>query len=288
MSLMPPPSATLHVVPRNVRRAKGIIQSSRVQVTGDGPNAVLRALTTCLQGRHDHDERLWIRRIEAFRTFLLQSPEPFTMVDYGAGTRAEPTLGTVATTTRTIGEMTLFSKPRMWARLLLRLVREFRPSTVLELGSCVGISGSYLVAALELNGGNGTLVSLEGVPALAERSTFTLNELGLANRSVVRAGEFASTLPAALSELTPLACAFIDGNHEQEATLSYVEQIIEVAAPETLLVFDDINYDDGMRQAWAAVVQDPRYSLTVDLRSVGLAVLSRSASNSSRLSIGYY
>ena len=99
MSLMPPPSGPLHVMPRNLRRAKGILQTSRVQVTGDGPNAVLRALTTSLQGRHDHDERLWIRRIETFRNFRLQSPEPFTMVDYGAGTRADPTRGTVATAT---------------------------------------------------------------------------------------------------------------------------------------------------------------------------------------------
>jgi hypothetical protein len=45
-------------------------------------------------------------------------------------------------------------------------------------------------------------------------------------------------------------------------------------AGEAVFVFDDVNWSDGMRNAWSTIVDDPRIALTVDLRSVGIAVAS--------------
>jgi len=35
------------------------------------------------------------------------------------------------------------SKPYFWSLLLFKLIREFKPSNTIELGTCLGISGAY-------------------------------------------------------------------------------------------------------------------------------------------------
>jgi hypothetical protein len=55
--------------------------------------------------------------------------------------------------TRTVGEVSKgASKPYFWSLLLFKLIRKFRPSICLELGTCLGISASFQAAALKLNG----------------------------------------------------------------------------------------------------------------------------------------
>src|SRR5262249_31791723 len=146
----------------------------------------------------------------------------FEMPDYGAGPRSAPTVGRATVTARTIGTMTTYSKPPTWARLLFRLVRDLAPETVLELGSCVGISAAFQAAALHLNG-TGRLITLEGAAPLAERTARTLADLCLSEVAEVRVGEFDDTLPDALRELAPVGLSFIDGNHQERPTLTYAD-----------------------------------------------------------------
>jgi predicted O-methyltransferase YrrM len=44
------------------------------------------------------------------------------------------------------------SKSRNWALLLYHLLRRFRPTSCVELGTCLGLSGAYQAAALKSNG----------------------------------------------------------------------------------------------------------------------------------------
>lgn len=282
-------SFALHTAVRNGRRVKGRAQLTRVSVAGSTSTAVIAAIKAAAIGRPSRPERLWIKRIEAVRNLLLLSPKQLEFVDLGAGGSARFDTGveTENINTMSLGEMTRSSKPPRWAYLLFRLVRSLRPETVLEMGSCVGISAAYQAAALELNGA-GRLITLEGAEALAARSTRTLDELDLAHRATVREGNFRDTLGASLVDLKPLGMAFIDGNHREAATIEYADRILDVAGPEALLVFDDINWSDGMRRAWRAIVADPRYALTVDLRSVGLAVVSASSTGRQDLRVSYF
>jgi len=283
-------SPMAHTVVRNGRRVLGRAQLHRVSVTGQAPNAVISALKSAAIGRPMADERAWIKRIELIRALLATSPEQLEILDFGAGSAHRFDNGAVATrhtTTRSLGQMTRSSKPPRWAYLLFRLVRELTPASCLEMGACVGISASYQAAALELNN-TGRLITLEGAPTLAARSARTLEELLLGHRAEVRLGRFADTLSDSLSQLRPLGMAFIDGHHVERATLDYAEAILGSAGPEALLVFDDINWSDGMRNAWSTIVEDDRYALTVDLRSVGLAVVSATATERQRLCVAYY
>lgn len=257
------------------RRLRGRVQLRGTVDSGSTASAVLSAVQQAARRRPDPAEKAWLDRIEQRRAVLGASDEPLQITDFGAGSsRDHGETGAGRTVTRTLGSMTRSSKQPEWAYLLFRLVRRLRPQTCLELGSCVGISAAYQAAALELNGGDGRLLTLEGSDVLAEQSARTLQELGLGSRAQVRVGPFAETLDRAAAELRPLQWAFVDGHHDEAATLAYTEQLLPVLAAEAVLVFDDIDWSPGMRSAWGALRRDPRFGLTVDLRTLGLAVVT--------------
>lgn len=283
-------SALVHVGARNSRRLRGRVKLVSVHVDGIAPSAVVRAVQKAAVGRPSDDERQWLTRIELMRSLLLTSPVPLELADLGAGAGARFDDGNSEQpkiVRKTLGEMTLSSKPRRWAYLLFRILREFKPDTVLEMGACVGISASYQAAALQVNG-TGRIVTLEGAKPLAERSARTLAELDLDDRAEVRLGRFSDTLGDAISDLKPVGFAFIDGNHVEGATIDYMEVVTAAAADEAVLVFDDINWSAGMRSAWKRIAADERFALTLDLRSVGIAVVSKSATRRVSSSVRYY
>jgi predicted O-methyltransferase YrrM len=90
-----------------------------------------------------------------------------------------------------------------------------------------------------------------------------------------------------LDEVTPLDYAFIDGHHVESATLDYMEQMVPRLSPEAVLVFDDIDWSDGMRRAWSKIAADPRFAMTLDLGTIGFAVVSASSTERQTLRAPY-
>jgi predicted O-methyltransferase YrrM len=67
-------------------------------------------------------------------------------------------------------------------------------------------------------------------------------------------------------------CVFIDGQHEQEATLHYAERVRPLMNEGSCFVFDDIYWSDGMNQAWKELCRMESFSHTVDLLYKGICV----------------
>lgn len=213
-------------------------------------------------------------KIEALRRRLLRSNEPIPIVDFGAGSHAEVNAGTPIQAGRqvtgTVGETCIMaSKSETWGRRLYALIRATQPTYGIELGTCLGLSAAYQAAAMQRNG-IGRFVTLEGAPALAELSRRHLSGLGLTNVDV-RVGRFEDTLPAALNERVDYA--FIDGHHDDAATRRYFDQITQAAKPGAILVFDDIEWSDGMKRAWQTIRQDRRVEQAMAVEGVGLTQL---------------
>jgi len=207
--------------------------------------------------RLSSEEQAFVDRIEAERAALERSEETVEYLDFGAGptgttgrTADEMERGTPVT--RRIAEVCrTSSKPPRAGRVLFELVRDHRPETCLELGTCLGISAAYQAAALELNG-SGFLYTLEGAPPLAERARGVLERLRLADRVEVRAGRFVDLLPDLLSR-HEFDYAFVDGHHDERATLDYFDAIRPRVRPGGVIAFDDVEWSDGMRRAWDAI-----------------------------------
>jgi predicted O-methyltransferase YrrM len=171
----------------------------------------------------------------------------------------------------TYGEISLGSKPALWAQLLLKLIKEFRPQTALELGTCIGISASYQAASQKLNG-NGKLITLEGAEAIARLAEKNIESLHLDNVQIV-CGRFNDVLPAILKKNQAIDYVFIDGHHDEQATVNYYEKILPSLSPGALLIFDDIAWSDGMQRAWKKISSDENIVLSVDLNMLGICVI---------------
>ena len=142
------------------------------------------------------------------------------------------------------------------------------------MGTCLGISASYQATALKLNR-SGKIITLEGAESLASLATQNFQMLNLDNVNVV-VGPFHNTLDKVLDKYKPIDYMFIDGHHDEKATLDYFEQVYPFLSEKAMLLFDDISWSNGMKRAWAALEVDQRINLSVDLSTIGVCIIDNS------------
>ncbi len=146
---------------------------------------------------------------------------------------------------------------------LFRMVTFHSPISILELGTCLGVSAAYLAE------GNSTKVStIEGNEFLADLAKKALKEQGYDIRVVK--GQFDEKLSRELEKLHLPWFIFLDGNHSLDATIRYFEMIVERATQDCVLVLDDIHWSKGMEEAWNRIIEDKRVPLSVDLFDLGV------------------
>ncbi len=225
------------------------------------------------------EENLWIEKIETLRKQLNISQEKILIQDYGAQspkkklTQEEMYQGREISTT--IGKISKnSSKPYTWASLLFHLIRNFKPTLCLELGTCVGISTLYQAAALHLNN-NGKIITLEGAESLAKIAQRNIHQLGFSSLVESIVGRFQDTLLPTLQKNPPIDFAFIDGHHDGTATLQYFEQIFPFLSNNAILIFDDIHWSKGMNEVWKKIQNDKRIPLASDISQVGICFVEK-------------
>jgi predicted O-methyltransferase YrrM len=167
----------------------------------------------------------------------------------------------------TVGQMARRASGRRNDGLLLHSAATvWQPQWALEMGTCCGVSGAYIAAALQPNGGR--LLSLELSPILARTAEWLWDLTGV--RASVRVGDFADTFEPALDPVP--SWVFVDGNHKHDPTWHYFERLTEVCPAGSLLIFDDIAWSEGMASAWAKIRADERTAVSADVGSVGFVV----------------
>lgn len=171
----------------------------------------------------------------------------------------------------TIEEACNVSKPPKQALLLYLLIRTLKPINVIELGTNIGISSAYIGAALKINNQNGKLITLDD-SSYRQRIAQTLHKnVGLNNLSYVE-GLFTDTLDKTLNQLKSVDLAFIDGHHQYQPTLDYYNQISKFSVANSIFIFDDIRWSEGMKKAWSELQKDARLGMTVDFNQIGLGI----------------
>ena len=248
--------------------------------SGDRDSIILAdTLKSTLKIDLSPEEKIWIDKIEQLRENLNASTTKISLVDYGAGKsdehRTQQDMYTGKTVTTTVGEVCRSgSKSPFWSFLLFNLVREFKPAVCIELGTCLGISTSYQAVALSLNKA-GKIVTIEGAKTLAKYAEQNIETIGLENVRVV-AGRFQDVLDEVLNESSPIDFAFIDGHHDEKATMRYFEQIIPFLSNQPrVLVFDDMPWSPGMKRVWKKIKVDERVKISVDFRKVGICLMNK-------------
>jgi predicted O-methyltransferase YrrM len=156
-------------------------------------------------------------------------------------------------------------KPAKYGQLLFRMVNYFQPKHVLELGTSLGITTSYLRA-----GNIGSAVTtVEGCPEIAAIAQKNWLYLGYENISL-HIGNFDEVLPELLRKEQVIDFVFFDGNHRKTATLEYFNRCLEKVNEKSVFVFDDIYWSAEMEEAWEEIKANEKVSVTIDLFFMGI------------------
>ena len=235
---------------------------------------LVSALGEVHHSRLTEDEQRALDAIEQRRSALAANRLVIAYHDFGAGDAKHPrsaheSLAGVASR-RCVADLVLASLPRAWGLLLFKLIRHFQPRHLVELGSAMGLSGAYQAAALRLND-LGHLYTLEGCRNLADFARETVSRID-GRRVTVVEGRFEDTLPGVLTGMGQVDFAFVDGHHDEAATLQYWGLIRERMVEGSVAVFDDCNWSEGMHRAWERISSDPTVSCAIDLGKFGLCV----------------
>jgi predicted O-methyltransferase YrrM len=209
---------------------------------------------------YDFKSKIDYKSIEGQRKKLLNDDSIITVTDLGAGSHLNKNR------TKQVKEIAknALKTPRL-AQLIYRLAKDVNPANVIELGTCLGITTSYLSKACP----NAQVLTIEGCPETAKVADGNFKELELKNIEL-QVGNFDTLLPKVIEGKDQLDFVYIDGNHRKEATLNYFKWCLPKVHEGSLLIFDDIYWSKGMKEAWEEIKSHPDVTVTVDLFWIGL------------------
>jgi predicted O-methyltransferase YrrM len=225
------------------------------------------------------DEIASFNKVNEIRDGYLASSETVNITDYGAGSSSskrtkEQMYEGVSSKVNISDVCRRASSPNKWGELIFKIIRDFKPENCLELGTCLGISGAYQISALKLNG-HGKFTTIEGSEELAKYADSNLKKLNYQDYTV-HIGRFIDVLPNILSKDHPIDFAFIDGHHDKMATQEYYELIYPFLSKKSIVIFDDINWSNGMKDVWQFIYKEGKgIKISFDLYKWGICVVDK-------------
>jgi predicted O-methyltransferase YrrM len=197
--------------------------------------------------------------IEQLRKELLHDHRLLQIEDMGAGSRIH------TTKEKRVKDLAATAlKPKKYAQLLFRLVKHYQPKTIIELGTSLGITTSYLSTAHP----GAQITTVEGSKAIWHIANENFSKLNF-NTIQLLEGNFDVVLPKVLQHHPSVDLAYIDGNHRYTPTINYFHQFLGRSHNNTILVFDDIHWSKEMEHAWNEIRQHPSVRCTVDIFFLG-------------------
>jgi predicted O-methyltransferase YrrM len=200
--------------------------------------------------------------IENIKQAALRNNTPITQLDFGAlGAKQKQRTKPVSYFAKT------HAKPTRLAYILHQIIKKYSYKNCLELGTSLGFTTMYLAKALP---NDGVLYSIEGAPEIATIAQQHIEQAAISNKVQLHVGNFNNVLPKLLQQMPLVDFAFIDGNHTYEATMDYFNQLLPKVTEQSVIVFDDIYWSEGMTRAWQEIKAHPQVNVTVDLFYIGL------------------
>lgn len=214
---------------------------------------------------YDFNAKSDYKSIEAQRKKLFNDDSLITVTDLGAGSHLNKNR------TKQVKQIAknALKNPRL-AQLIYRLAKDNQPKSIIELGTCLGITSAYLSKACP----EADVITIEGCPETAKVAYKNFQELELDNVEL-RVGNFDTLLPGVIEQEAKLDFVYVDGNHRKEATLNYFNWCLPKVHEGSLLIFDDIYWSEGMKEAWEEIKRHPEVTVTVDLFWIGLVYFKK-------------
>jgi predicted O-methyltransferase YrrM len=211
-----------------------------------------------------------INEIVKLRNSLSHNSRMIEITDFGSGSNHKSYSHRFENIS-TIVKKSSISKA--YGLLLFRLVEYFKPQTVIELGTSLGISSLYMAMANP----EAKVITVEGCTTKSEQASANFNALNVTNIEL-HIGRFDIILPDLINQTRELDFAFIDGNHTYEATVANFNALLAIAHNDTVFVFDDIHWSPGMQKAWDEITDHEKVTVSIDLFRMGIVFLRKELS----------
>jgi predicted O-methyltransferase YrrM len=216
-------------------------------------------------------------RIENLRDSLKDNDTEIEVVDLGAGSKS------LKTSKRKISSIVRKSvKKEKYGHLLYMMVRHFKANSILELGTSLGITTSYLASAHP----NTRVITVEGSESIAAVAAENFKKLHLKNIDLV-VGNFDQELKRICEQRGKFDLIFIDGNHREKPTIDYFNTVLPYCHNDTVLLFDDIHWSEEMQEAWEYIKNHEKVTLTIDIFEMGIVFLRREQRQKEHMLIQY-
>lgn len=203
--------------------------------------------------------------VEKLRNELQADQTVIEVEDFGAGS------GIDKSNKRKIASIARnAAKPKKYAQLLYRITQFYKPSVILELGTSLGITTSYLSLA---NTG-ASITTMEGSASIASAARENFKNLQLQNIRLIE-GDFDKTLTPLLKSVSSLDLIFLDGNHRLQPTVNYFNAILPAINNDTILILDDIHWSAEMEEAWKQCKESSIVTLSIDLFFIGILIFRK-------------
>jgi len=204
-------------------------------------------------------------KVETLRNQLLNDNTVLEVEDPGAGSvidkKSKRGISSIAKNA---------AKPKKFGQLLFRMVKHYQPTTILELGTSLGITTSYLSLARP----DARLITMEGSKEIADIAKRNFGNLEIRNVEIIE-GNFDITLSSEVRGLSTVDFAFIDGNHRKEPTERYFKELLAKTNNDSILVFDDIHWSREMEAAWETIKKDVEVTCSIDLFFIGIVLFRK-------------
>ena len=218
---------------------------------------VFEFITKVLKDDHQFAE---FDRIEKLRNKMFLDNTIIEVEDFGAGSAVSKN------TQRKIASIAKnATKSKKYSQLLFRMVKYYKPNSILELGTSLGITTAYLASANP----EAKVITIEGAREIAAKASENFKTLDLDNIQIIE-GNFDQQLPSVIYNLSSVDFVFIDGNHRQEPTERYLRQLMPKLHGNSIVVFDDIRWSREMEKTWENIKNLPAVRCSIDLFFLGI------------------
>ncbi|MFM7511571.1 MAG: O-methyltransferase [Bacteroidota bacterium] len=212
-----------------------------------------------------------------WRKEMLSNERVLSVSEIGAGSRrGNSTSCTIASLAKTA------AKRPITAKLFFRMARYYKPKTILELGTSIGLSTSFFSLACPL----ASVHTIEGVASIAEVAKQNFSNWNCPNIKL-RVGNLDHVLVDLLEKMDSPDLVFMDGNHQEEATKRYFLQLLPFLSKESILIIDDIRWSQEMENAWSYIQLHEQVRMTIDFFQFGVVLFSPAFLEKSHFRIRY-
>lgn len=151
------------------------------------------------------------------------------------------------------------------SEIYFKLINYLKSEVIIELGTSIGLNTLYLKSASPQS----RVYTLEGSKELCAFAEKLFEQKEIAGIKLIE-GDFKETFPKLLNEVNTYDLLYIDGDHSYSSTKYYFELALKKKGPNSVIIFDDIYWSEGMTKCWEEIKEHFEVKASVDCFYFGM------------------